>query len=194
MKPSKVILWSFVALIVCIAFGAWTTYDYAIGCTKCLLGKQVVEQKLFGITVFRRTVNVERAADYERIFGHPCKHVFRKGGFGCGSHSLLGFSIGCGIIGEGAFVQSRLEAVSATYAVEQRLHDRELTLDTFRLIDTLMPPDIQMQQRRDLPEAAQSTLFLLGSFLRRVNTVGQWRAILDAARENFRDTSNFPNE
>jgi hypothetical protein len=194
MKAIKIILWLFVALIVCIAFGAWTTYDYGLDCTKCLLGKQVVEQQLFGITVFRRTVNVERAADYERIFGQPCEHIFRKGGFGRGSHSLLGSGIGCGMTGEGVFVRPRVEAVSATYAAEQRLHDHELTLDTFRLIDTLMPPNIQMQQRRDLPETAQSTVSLLGSFLRRVKTAEQWRAVLDAAAKNFSDTSNLPNE
>ena len=57
-----------------------------------------------------------------------------------------------------------------------------------------MPPDIQMQQRRDLPETAQSTVFLLGSFLRRAKTVEQWRAVLDAARKNFSDTSDLPNE
>jgi hypothetical protein len=57
-----------------------------------------------------------------------------------------------------------------------------------------MPPDIQIQQRRDLPETAQSTTFLLGSFLRRARTVEQWRAVLDAARQNFTDTSNLPTE
>ena len=100
MKISKVILWlfvAFVAFVVCIAFRAWTTFDYGLDCAKCLLGKQFVEQQLFGITVSRRTVNVERAADYERIFGHPCEHVFRKGGFGRGTHSLLSFGIGCGM-------------------------------------------------------------------------------------------------
>ncbi len=194
MKPSKFILWLFIALIVCIAFGAWTTYDYGLRCTKCLADKHVVEQQLFGITVSRRTKDRDQAADYERIFGHPCEHVFRKGGFGRGWHSLLGSGIGCGMTGEGVFIRPRIEAVSAAYDAEHRLHDRELTLATFQFIDTLMPPDIPMQQRRDLPETTQSTTFLLGSFLRRAKTVEQWRAVLDAAHQNFNDTSKLPTE
>ena len=194
MKLSKVILWLSIAFIVCVAFGAWTTFDYNLKCAKCLASKHVVEQQLFGITVSRTTKDMDPAADYQRIFGHPCEHVFRKGGFGRGWHSLLGSGIGCGITGEGGFVRPRIEAVSATYDAEHRLHDHDLTLATFQLIDTLMPPDVQMQQRRDLPETAQSTTFLLGSFLRRAKTVEQWRAVLDATRQNFSDTSNLPTE
>jgi hypothetical protein len=194
MKPFKLLLWLFIGFIVCVALGAWTTFDYGLRCTKCLADKHVVEQHLFGITVSRRTKDRDPAADYERVFGHPCQHIFRRGGFGRGSHSLLGSSIGCGMTGEGVFTRPRLEAVSATYDAERRLHDRDLTLATFQVIDTLMPPDIQMQQRRDLPETAQSTTFLLGSFLRRAKTVEQWHAVLDAARQNFTDTSKLPTE
>jgi hypothetical protein len=192
MKLSKVILCVFAAFILCIAFGAWTTYDFGLRCTKCLADKHVVEQQLFGLTLSRRSKDRDPAADYERIFGHPCEHVFRKGGFGRGWHSLLGSGIGCGITGEGVLIRPRIEAVSAAYDAEQRLHDRKLTLDTFQLIDTLMPPDIQMRHRHDLPETAQSTTLLLGSFLRRAKTVEQWRAVLAAARKDFSDTSNLP--
>jgi hypothetical protein len=194
MNAVKPILWFFIGFIVCVAFGAWTTFDYGLQCTKCLVDKHVVEQHLFGITISRRTEDRDSGADYERVFGHPCQHVFRKGGFGRGSHSLFGSSIGCGITGEGAFVRPRLEAVAATYDAENRLHNHALTVATFGLIDTLMPPEIKMQQRRDLPETAQSTTILLGSFLRRAKTVEQWRAVLDAARKNFMDTSNLPTE
>ena len=194
MKPFKVILWLFITFIACIAFGAWTTYDYGLQCTKCLADKHVVEQQLFGITVSRRIKDGDPAANYERIFGHPCEHVFRKGDFGRSRHSLLGSGIACGITGEGAFVRPRIEAVSATYDAEHRLHDHDLTLATFQLIDTLMPPDIQMQQRRDLSKTTQSTTFNLGLFLRRAKTGEQWLAVLDAARQNFTDTSNLPTE
>jgi hypothetical protein len=194
MKLSKVLLWLAIVFIACVALGAWTTYDYGLRCTKCLAGKHVVEQQLFGITVSRHTTDRDTAADYERIFGHPCEHVFRKGGFGRGWHSILGSGIGCGITGEGAFIGPRIEAVSATYDADHRLHDHDLTLATFQFIDTLMPPDIQQQQRHDLPATAESTTSLLGSFLHHAKTVEQWRAVLDAARQNFSDTSNLLTE
>jgi len=37
------------ALAVALVFGAWTPLDYDMRCTKCLLSKQVVEQRLLGI-------------------------------------------------------------------------------------------------------------------------------------------------
>jgi hypothetical protein len=85
-----------------------------------------------------------------------------------------------------------MEAISAVYDAEHLFHDRDLTLDTFRLIDILMPPEIRMEQRSDLTRAAQSNLFLFGSLLRDVGTVQQWQRVLDAAKKDFRDTSNRP--
>lgn len=192
MRPIEIILWVLIVFVVCLAFGAWSTYDYGLQCTKCLAGKHVVEQQLFGLTVLRGTEDRERAADYERIFGRPCEHVFRKGGFGRGSHSLLGSSIGCGITGEGVLVRPRLEAVFAAYDIERRLIDPELTLATFDLIDTLMPPDISIDQRHAVPDTAQSKSFLISLYLRRANAVEEWRAVLHAARGDFSDRSNLP--
>jgi hypothetical protein len=69
MKPLKAILWFSIALIVCVALGAWTTFDYGLRCTKCLADKHVVEEHFFGIPFFRSATDRYPGADYERIFG-----------------------------------------------------------------------------------------------------------------------------
>ena len=185
------VLSAFLLLVIaCTAFGAWKGYDYSLNCTRCLKSKHVIEQQFFGVTFSRTSKDMDLSADYERIFGHPCEHIFRKGGFGRTSHSLSRSIVGCGLTGDGSLLRPRLEAVSAVYDAEHLFHDRDLTLDTFRLIDTLMPPDIRMEQRNDLTRAAQSNLFLFGSSLRDVGTAQQWQRVLDAAKKDFRDTSN----
>ena len=59
-----------------LEFGGWSTYDYGLHCTRCALRKRVVEKHLFGCTVYRREGEATPAQDYERLFGHPCEHVF----------------------------------------------------------------------------------------------------------------------
>jgi hypothetical protein len=194
MKISKCFLWLSIAAFICGAFGAWTTFDYSLDCTKCLASKHVVEQKAFGITISHSTEDEDKGEDYPRIFGHPCEHVFRKGGFGEAWHSLFGSGIGCGVTGEGIFIRPRLEAVAVTYDAEQRLHDRDLTLATFQLIDTLMPADSRMPPQHAWPQTPRRTTSLLGIFLRRAETVEQWRLVLEAAYQNFPDTSKLPTE
>jgi hypothetical protein len=179
-------------ILLCTGFGAWTTHDYSLNCAKCLKSRHVIEQHFYGIVFSRTTKDVEPAADYERIFGYPCQHIFRKGGFGRSSHSLSRSIIGCGITAEGSLVRPRMEAVSAVYDAERLFHDRDLTLDTFRLIDTLMPADIRMEQRNDLATTARNNLFLLGTSLRNVETVQQWHTVLDLAKKNLCDPSNLP--
>ena len=194
-KTFKFILRLAIALIVCAALGAWSTYDYGLRCTKCLAGKHVVEQRFFGIPFFRSTTTRATEADYERIFGHPCQHIFRKGGFGRGSRLLfMPAAVACGSTAEGSFVRPRIEAVSATYAVERRLPGRELALDTLRAIDQMWPPDIKLEQREEISQQARSTVLNLGFYLPRVKTVEQWQAVLTAAQGGFKDVSNLPAE
>src|SRR3954463_11081479 len=97
IRSSKIplVVWFFLCVLVCIAFipvcvafGAWKGYDYSLVCAKCLASKHIIEQHFLGITFSRTMRNTKPAADYERIFGHPCEHIFRKSGFGRVSHSL----------------------------------------------------------------------------------------------------------
>jgi hypothetical protein len=157
--------------------------------------KHTVEQRFFGITCFRRTSDGSPGPDYARIFGHPCQHVFRKGGFGRGARFLfMPTVIGCGSTAEGMLVRPRVEAVAATFAAERRLRDRGLALDTFRVIDNLFPPDTESNQLRELPKEARSAASSLGFYLSRVQTVEEWQAVLTAAHGGFKDVSNLPTD
>jgi hypothetical protein len=191
MKLFKIGLYSLLAVAICLACGAWTTDDYGLSCAKCLEKKHVVEQRFLGIQLSRRTRDRKPPGDYERVFGHSCEHVFRKGGFGRSRRSIGGSSIGCGTTSEGIFIRPRMQAVAAAYDAEQRLHERDLALETLQLVDTLMPPDFPLERRREMTDVTHSTLWMLGSYLGKVETSGQWRAVLDAARDGFKDVSSL---
>src|SRR4051812_126650 len=127
-----------------LALGAWTSYDYSICCTKCLLGEHVVGQRFLGIS-FRTTTVRSPAADYEKIHGQRCQHIFRKYGWtGRVSHSIRGSRVGCGNSAEGIFFAPRLEAVSATYTAARTIGEVQLARETLDLIDTLIPADAQV--------------------------------------------------
>jgi hypothetical protein len=192
MKPFKIILWLCIGLVASVVLGAWGTYDYGLRCTKCLAKKHVVEHQFLGIPVSRRTKDQKEAEDYEGVFGHPCEHVLRKGGFGRTRYSLFGGGIACGITGEGSFFRPRMQAASAAYEVQGRLDDRALALETFQFIDGLMPPDLRFEQRKELPLAASVTLSYLAGYLEDSQTVEQWREALHTARKDFTEISNLP--
>ena len=175
----------------CALSGAWSTYDLGLQCTKCLAEKSVVEQRLLGFTVSRQMRNGDAGMDYGRIFGHHCEHIFRKSGFGRGSHSVFGRMVACGKTNEGSFFQVRNKAVFAAFRAEQQYHDQKLTRETFQLIDGLMPPDVQFDvSQQESP--AQVNLMLLEVYLKDVRSVDQWRSVLDSAHQGFSDTSHLP--
>jgi hypothetical protein len=100
--------------------------------------------------------------------------------------------VGCGSTAEGSFVRPRVEAVSAAFATERRLSDRALALETFRIIDQLWPPNIELEQRQEISQQARGTVLNLSFYLPRVKTVEQWRTVLMAAHSEFKDVSNLP--
>lgn len=184
-------LWSALAVVLAFLLGAWTTIDYGLRCTKCLTDQHVVEQRFFGITFARSAKARTPPADYERIFGRPCEHVFRKGGFGWGTHGLLGGIIGCGITGEGMFVEPRIIAIRSVYSAEARLHERDLTLASFELVDRLFPADLNLKDRKSLDYTTPSTLVTFASYLEKAQSVDAWRKAIAEAKDDFskrRDT------
>lgn len=192
MKAFKIILWVSIAFVVSALFGAWGRYDYGVRCSKCLAKKHVVEWQFLGIPLTRRTQDQKGAQNYEGVFGRPCEHVLRQGGFGRTSISLFGGGIGCGMTGEGMLVRPRMDAVSAVYEIHARLDDRGLALETFQFIEELMPADLGLQALKDLPLAAPVTLSHLASYLQKAQTVEDWRSALEAARRDHRDLNKLP--
>src|SRR4051794_1718609 len=83
---SRSVLVLAVAVAMALLFGAWTTEDHELHCTRCLARKYVVDERFLGLMFFRKTTGRPGPGDYERIFNRPCEHVFRRGGFGRQNH------------------------------------------------------------------------------------------------------------
>lgn len=186
MKISTIIICLLLLLLV-VNFG-WSSYDYSLQCTKCLADKHVVENCFLGVTYSSSTKDRDPAKDYQRIFGRPCEHLFHKGGFG---RSTAG-GVSCGMTSEGIIFSARNSAALAVYAAEERLRDMNLALETFGFIDTRVSPDIKMEHWRRLPENVLPGLFTLSSLLPLAETTEEWRTILHAAQDDFRDVSSLP--
>jgi hypothetical protein len=170
------------ALGILVAVGAWTTWDYGLDCTKCLAEGRVVEEHVFGFVVFRRTTFAPPPTDYERIFGRPCEHEFRRGGFGRTAHAYGG-TIACGMTAEGWRVEPRLEAVAATYDASVASAMRPSRSKTLAFVDTLIAPDTTIATSNDdtfRPRAI--ALRELAYRLRRATTLDGWRAALRSGR------------
>jgi hypothetical protein len=185
-------MWLAIAIVTAVALGAWSTYDYELNCTKCKFHKHVVVERFLGIPFYRSTTEHGSGADYQRIFGQPCQHVFRRGGFGRSSRGLIGGAGGCGITAEGNFLRPRTETVEATFDLEHQIPNKELAVQTFQLIDRFLPPDARMEQREQFPNASLGNLFQLRMYLFRVQTSEQWRDVLECARENFSRQPQLP--
>src|SRR5688572_26370916 len=114
MRAARIVLMSLVGLAVLLTLSAlspWAVFDYGYRCTKCLADSHVVERSFIGF-IYSKTVTPRGAgSDYERIFGQPCQHVFRKGG--CGRRR--GPLISCGETAEGVMFAPRNIAVKACY-------------------------------------------------------------------------------
>ena len=158
-----------------------TTWDYGLDCTKCLAEGRVVEERVFGFVVFRRTTFEPPPTDYERIFGRPCEHEFRRGGFGRQAH-FHGGTIACGMTAEGMRIEPRLHAMGATYDVERRLGDRALAIETLAFIDTVIAPDEGIASSDDAFRGRAIALGELAHRLERATTVDDWRAALRSGR------------
>jgi len=172
-------------IAIASVFGAWTTYDYGLDCTKCLHSRHVIVQRFLGVPFFRTTTQKPGRAEYAELFKRPCKHVLRRGGFGRSGPSLFGASIGCGITGEGAFVAPRLEAVRATYHLYGIYGDEALALETFRLIDEVFPPKSRRTSDFTANSTASSTLWYLRIYLDRVRSISEWQEVVECARDGF---------
>ena len=165
--------------------GGWLTYDYGLHCTRCLLDRHVIEKRLFGYTVSRRETVRTPAQDYERLFGHPCKHVFRTGGTGSSRGLFLDRGIMCGITAEGAIFSYRLGAMQSVYDVERNFVDNELALRTFKLIDGLLPADATLDDIENLTPDFAGVLSLLARKLYKVSSTEEWRGVLKDAEGGF---------
>ena len=181
-KRAGLILFGFAMALL---FGG-STYDYGLKCTKCHLGKHVVLRMCFGIPFYRSSTEGTRAADYQGIFGQPCRHVFRKGGFGRSSWFFGGG--GCGITAEGNILRFRTQAVNTTFELAKRFGDKESARKTFAIIDRLMPPETRRLEGPYIP----GELIELSFELEKVEKHEDWLNLLRRAESNSTGNPNPP--
>jgi hypothetical protein len=185
MKNLKRAVLILVGFAIALLFGG-STYDYGLSCTKCRLSRHVVLQRCFGIPFFRSSTEGTRAADYEGIFGQPCRHVFRKGGFGRSSWFFPGG--GCGTTAEGNILRFRTQAVATTFELAKRFGDKESARNTFAIIDRLMPPETRRLEGPYIPRE----LIELSFDLEKVGTHEDWLNVLRRAATNSNEKLNLP--
>jgi hypothetical protein len=180
-------------MLVALLLGAWSTWSYTLRCTTCSATAQLVEQQFLGFPFSPRRSEPRPGAQYERLFGRPCKHVFRRVGFARNTHLLLGMVTVCGVTSEGVMLHGRMEAVQALYRLDLRLPNQELAAKTLALIDRLVAPDAQGNDLRHALRRSGDTLLELAQRLDRVQTVEQWQDVLRCAQENFRHSPELPD-
>jgi hypothetical protein len=169
-------------LLLLAAGGAWTTWDCSFHCAKCLAHEHVTEEQILGLAVVRRTTFEPAPPDYERLFGRPCAHEFRRVGIGRETHAYHG-TIKCGMAAEGLFIQPRLYAVAATFDAERRIGDAALAIQTLAFIDTLIAPDEGIEMLNDHTVRPRAiALHELAYRVGRATSVEEWRAALRSGR------------
>lgn len=182
------------ALALVAFFGGWVVLDYHLHCTVCLRHAHVKEHRFLNFLVSRSERLDQPTGDYERIFGRPCRHVYYKAGLQTANLTQLTKLKEASPISYDDILRPRLQAIQATFDAAKRLADETLTLETFKIIDRLMPPQIRMSPESGLPEKSYEALVLLDLYLRRAKTLDQWRETLTAAQGQFADTSKLPQE
>jgi len=171
-----------VAVLGFVSFG-FSTFDYGWRCTKCLRDSHVIEHQFLGITYWRSSKLRFAGHDLTPITGSPCQHVFRKGGFGRSFGGLFGGGIGCGMTGEGGIFQWRWSSLSAAFELNEQFRNKDLLVETFRVVDTLLPPDATLSfYRTDKAELSLSKLAELSIALEKANSESEWSTALAAAQ------------
>lgn len=179
MKQKRLLFWVVLILVVLPFSGAWKTREQKSQCAKCLATKTDSVTRVFGLTVWRSNFSEVVSADYERVFGQVCEHVYRGAGRGDGELVM-------------SFMKARYHAVRTMFDAQRRTPDQKMAVQTMAVIDALVPPDLKKGQAEELPKVTLQTLLQLETYLERVRTVAEWRAVLAAAQGSFRDTTGLP--
>jgi hypothetical protein len=187
-----------IVLTLIIAFILFTVggrrIDIALTCPLCLQSGDRVEKDLFGIPYYRhqslrrypggidtpfgvgpRSGYVDPKL-YEEIFGHPCTHEFKKGGFCRSTYGL----VGCGAYGEGSRLRVRNEVAVEIFHAYSRVHDKAIARKTFDLIESLQPIN------STLPPDPK--FYFLRHNLALVGTVKEWEQVLADAQDDESST------
>ncbi|MGJ8650474.1 MAG: hypothetical protein ACSHX4_08950 [Opitutaceae bacterium] len=171
-------------IILGIFFGGllFSTYDYGYTCISCLKDYHIVEDKFAGIT-YRKNEKLtsEGFKEYEAVFGSPCVHTFKTGGFGRSFGGLWGDGIGCGSTDEGKLFRERKQILQTAMMLSYHFDDTELFKRTMVLVDEWFPKDMTFDYWEDVTNLERMTkVYEFEEKLRNVETLDQWRSAIDS--------------
>jgi hypothetical protein len=156
------------------------TWDYGFNCTRCLYYEHRLEHRWFGITFFETTSGRrdEHGRTYLELFGQPCTHIMKKGGFG--------HNPGCGMTTEGMVFAGRNKAVGALLELHRRHPDRTLALESMALVDSLFPVETQIEayyrgRSQDTNMVTVGEMLRYAEWLEVVETSEEWRQVINIA-------------
>jgi hypothetical protein len=206
MKKRRVIFTLAGFLLIFCAWSTRTIVDYGATCARCLQHVKGVETWILGVRVSHKEVAVQRRGGlmsvdtfdpriplvdpsaYEKIFGQPCQHLFKRGGFGREKHFFVGSLAGDLSSPAGPAFSPRTDAIEALYRLNDRVKDDVLAKSTYAVFDRLFPPDTALEAALELRREflyPTSKLATATSILNVIDSNTEWRTVLDYFNGDF---------
>jgi hypothetical protein len=169
-------------VLLSLLFG--NTWDYGLNCTRCGYYEHRMQWVFARTPFYEYTMNTRSgyAQAYQELFGQPCPHVMKKGGFG--------HNPGCGMTAEGMVYSGRNKAVKALFEVYQRTTDRALAQESFVLVEKLFPErttsisyfsgESERTNQTSIGEMCQ-----YAEWLDQVETSAEWQSVNESVRGDF---------
>ncbi len=189
-----------VAILIGVFFAGllFQTYDYGKTCIYCLRDYHVVEEQFCGVTFYRKSkLRDEGYPRYEEVFGHPCEHVYKTGGFGRSIGGIWGGGIGCGMTAEGVLFRQRKAIIGLSYRLSETTRETAPLITTIELMDIWFPETLLKDFSGDtsLVSAGQNAAFSWENDLQDVQTVEEWNTVIKNAQakaEEYYDAMKRP--
>lgn len=166
------------------------TWDYGFNCTRCGYYKHRVQKVFAGTPFYEYTMGGHDgyAQAYQELFGQPCPHVMKTGGFG--------HNPGCGMTAEGSVFSGRNQAIKSLFEAYRRTTDRALAQESFALVEQLFPERTTAKSfhagRTDRTNQVEiGEMVLYAEWLGQVETSAEWQSANSAARDRFVDRPAF---
>jgi hypothetical protein len=197
-----------VFLVILFAWSTRTVVDYSATCARCLQHVRGTDIFILGIRVSHKERAVQQhgglmsvdafgpripsvdSSAYEKIFGHPCQHLFKRGGFG---RQTLGL-VADGYYPEGVAFSPRTDAIEALYRLHARVDDQPLAQSTYAVIDRLFPSDTPIASALELRREFNNPTSKLATATSILNVIGsetEWKTALEFFNRDFTGAAPF---
>jgi len=175
--------WSVVLFIIAsAAFGGFSTYDYSLRCTRCLREYSVIESRFWGLTYWKTEKLIFAGYDLSKFTDIPDEHIYRKGGFGEETYSILSVLMDDGMTAEGALFNPRFRALKDAFELYNRFPNQELMRETMSFADECLPPDATIDFLHDPRHQKTTFLSVLQISLDNAKSEQDWKDSLENAK------------